>query len=421
MVYFNHRYGCAKCFGVGIYDINKHRTYFSDFNQSIRTDVSFRNRLQPIHHREKSILEDLTKTDGSPLIDMVKQFPTSDPLHLLHQGVMKRMLHIWTKGTSIHKQKWSKDVQLQISTGISFWNKEFPSDINRKLRSLQFVHFFKATEFRTILLYLGIVAFKDVLDKKNYTHFLQLSLAVRLCSCRTYVDKQSLKKVARRLFSEYCANFVRLYGDNEVVSNIHNICHISDDVHEYGSLPETSTYPFENYLRDIKLRVQPTIAPIKQITRRLVEISLDMGTNAINFDIRKLENIGYPELKYEFKISNQTVYKFIRITPNVFFSVKKSGDKWFLTKTGDIVEMRYATFMNNSYFICGAPIKEKNDFFSEPYSSRLTDIYASNGEKGDEKMFEFSEIKSKLMCLSYQDIFVFIPVLHSIDECKEFF
>lgn len=157
-----------------MYDATVKRMHFSDFGKGKRTDKSFRDRSQPIHHKERSILEDLRNIDGSPLVDMIKSFPTSDPLHLLDEGVMKRMFRCWTKGTSIFKKKLSKQNIDSLNTQIFLMNKELPNDINRKVRSLQFIKFWKATEFRTTLLYLGIVLFKDVLDEIEYDHFLHL-------------------------------------------------------------------------------------------------------------------------------------------------------------------------------------------------------------------------------------------------------
>lgn len=51
--------------------------------REIRSDETFRNRYQPNHHKERSILEDLP-------IDMVKAFPISDSLHLFDLGITKR-------------------------------------------------------------------------------------------------------------------------------------------------------------------------------------------------------------------------------------------------------------------------------------------------------------------------------------------
>lgn len=87
---------------------------------------------------------------------------------------------------------------------------------------------------------IGMVAFKDLLTEEQYAHFLSLSLAIRLYSCQYYVQNAGLRSIARMLLSEYCENFVKIYGKNEVVSNIHNISHIADDVEEFGSLNEIS-------------------------------------------------------------------------------------------------------------------------------------------------------------------------------------
>lgn len=421
-MYFNHKHGCQKCYTVGEYDPNVRRTCFANFNSDKRTNSGFRDRYQPVHHRGKSILEDITDSEGNPLIDMVKQFPTSDPLHLLEVGIMKRLFHMWIKGTTTFKNKWSKDLQALLSTYIYFCNKELPNDINRKVRGLNYIKFWKATEFRTFLLYFGIVAFKAALNEEEYTHFLYLSLATRLCSCKYYVKQKSLKTIARKLFSSYCNNFVKIYGRNEVVSNVHNISHICDDVDEFGTLTDISTYPFENFLHDIKLHIQPSNTPIQQISRRLAERSLDKENEQFNFELKRLERASWvPTVKYVYKQSNEYFYKFIQITPNVSLSVRKIGDKWFLTKNGDIVEMKYVSVIRNSFIIHGMPIANKTDFFTRPYSSHKSDIYVSKGEKGQEKIYECHEIKAKMVCFSYDNSYVFIPLLHSFDECTEFY
>ncbi|XP_055325814.1 uncharacterized protein LOC129579676 [Sitodiplosis mosellana] len=420
IAYFNSKYGCQKCYCIGVFDKNARRMHFAEFNKPKRTNNQFLNRFQKEHHREESILQDLKNLNGEPLIDMIKQFPTSDPLHLLEEGVMKKVLNIWMHGKDSYKKKWSKEIQEILSAQISIYNKELPSDINRNVRTLQFIKYWKATEFRTVLLYYGMVAFKDYLGEQEYIHFLNLCLAVRIYSCRSYVNKY--KTIARKLCLVYCEKFGQIYGINNIVSNIHNVIHICDDVDQFGPLTEISTYPFENFLREIKMRVKPSNTNIEQISRRLVEMSLDISENKkIDMNARQREKSSWtPELKYQFNSSNQSTFKFIRITPNVFFSVKKIGDRWFLTKSGDIVEMKYAIRSKNSYFIIGEPIKRKYDFFMEPYSSHKTDIFLCDTEKNNERMYHYGEIKSKLVCLTYKDQFVFIPLIHSIDECSEF-
>lgn len=268
-----------------------------------------------------------------------------------------------------------------------------------------------------------MVHFKSVLSEKEYLHFLLLSLATRLYSCQYYVQNANLRKIARKLLNEYCEKFVEIYGECEVVSNIHNISHIAGDIEKLGSLNEISTYPFESFLHNIKLYTKPSNNPLEQISRRLIEQTLNKkDSQQINFSIKKYASASWvPELKYGFQeAKKEPVFKFIRIKPNVFFSIKKIGDKWFITKTGDVVEMQYAIKRAHKYFIFGAPIKEKTDSFTQPYSSNLTDIYLSTGEKKEPKFFEIDEIKGKMMCLSHFENYVFIPILHSFDDCLNF-
>lgn len=417
--YFNHRHGCQRCNAIGVFHKATHRTCFADFNGDKRTDDSFRRRWDKEHHKETSCFEEMVYPDGTPMIDMVYQFPISDPLHLLDEGVMKKLIDIWRKGTnSKTNKKWAKEVVAKLNEQIVDWNRELSSDFHRKMRSLQYVKYWKATEFRLVLLYVGIVAFKDVLTEAEYCNFLRLCLGVRFCSCETYVKVDNYKNVAKNLLRGFCTNFVSLYGSTEVVSNIHNVNHIIDDVNYFGSLTTISTYPFENYLRELKIRVHPSNSSIEQVSRRMAEISLDENSNCIDLEMREYEkSIWSPMLKYE---TEKNQFEFIQITPNVFLQIRKTGDKWFLTKNGEVVAMQYATIENSSYVICGTPIKEKLDFFTSPFSSNKAHIYKSDGIFMKEQMFYVKDIKAKMLCLTYNNQNVFIPILHSIDECLEY-
>lgn len=412
--YFNHKSGCQKCSTIGVWSSVSHTTCFPEFNAPGRTDFSFRNRLDPDHHKEKSVLEDLMDVEGKPLLDMIKQFPTSDTLHLLHEGAIKKCVMMWKNGTREKKQKkWSKEVIASLNRNILELNRELPSDIHRKIRIFEYVSYFKATEFRALLLYVGMVIFKDVLSETEYTHFMYLCTSARFLSCQTYVANAEFKSNAKKYLSDYCKYFVIIYGASAVVSNIHYISHIFEDVDQFGSLETISTYPFENFLREIKMNVQASNTTLEQISRRLVEV---VGTDKHQVDLerRKYEKASWvPELKYVIK---EPAFKFIRLSPNVFLSVRKTGDKWFLTKFNDIVSMKYATRLGDSYFIRGQPIGQKTNFFTLPFSSHITNIYLSDGKLLNEKTYKHDQVKAKLVCLSYQDKFVFIPLLHSIDE-----
>lgn len=106
---------------------------FPRLNSMPRTDHIFRNRLQPEHHKQYSLLESLD-------INMVEQFPTSDPFHLLDLGVMKICLFQWINGCDEFTSEWSKQQQAQVNEALIQCNKKIPSEFHRSIRSLNYIH-----------------------------------------------------------------------------------------------------------------------------------------------------------------------------------------------------------------------------------------------------------------------------------------
>lgn len=189
--------GCQKCTVVGQQFPGAKRTSFPYFDCPLRTDISFRNRLTPEHHREHSILEELP-------IDMVNDFATSDSLHLFFLGVMKNCLLKWLGIHDKFEYKWtSADIAL-MNQLLKQCDSEMPSDIHRRVRVLDYIKFWKGTELRTFLLYVGIVVLRQTLRREEYEHFLQLYCAVTLCSNDQYLKYIDL---IEELFLEYCESY----------------------------------------------------------------------------------------------------------------------------------------------------------------------------------------------------------------------
>lgn len=156
-VLFNHRSGCQKCTTIGQYNKDYHRMSYPNLDSTCRTDESFRKRLHPEHHRETSLIENLTS------LDMVLDFPSSDPLHLLELGVMRRCIYRWVFGDKGYKSKWSKSLIDLTSRLLLKCQQQMPVDFHRAVRKLDTLRHWKGVEYRTVLLYIGIVIFKEVL------------------------------------------------------------------------------------------------------------------------------------------------------------------------------------------------------------------------------------------------------------------
>lgn len=221
--------------------------------------------------------------------------------------------------------------------------------------------------------------------------------------------------MAKDFSIEYVQNFELIYGFDHVVSNVHNLIHVYDDVKRFGNLNSLSAYPFENGLRELKLRVHACGAPLDQIARRIIESADSLKMKPVDLSLPKWQ----PYLKYPFKLPSQsihTTFKHVQIRPNVFLSMKKMGDSFFLTKDKQIVQMKYAFKMLDEYFICGVPFVNKNSFFEIPIDSREYDIYETDDQQRNSSIFGLNRIECKLVRISYKEKNVFIPLIHTIDE-----
>ena len=96
---------------------------------------------------------------------------------------------------------------------------------------------------------------------------------------------------------------------------------------------------------------------------------------------------------------------------------KKEGDSWFLTKRGDIVKMKHAIEIRGSFRILGYRLEEKNNFFTNPMQSSKLLIDSSKGDVcSDLCTHSLKEITAKLLCLKSQENFVFMPLIHSMEN-----
>jgi len=172
-------YSCSKCTAEGEYI--RDRVCYPYLNSfPLRTDSDFRLKLQINHHTGTSILESI------PNIDMIKDFP-SDPMHLLYLGVVKKLVvKLWSFGTP--RSKLSFNEMSEISKMLEMQKINIPCEINRKTRTLFECKRWKATEFRTFLLYTGPVVLKSILNYNKYINFLILHVAVTILSNSKYMN-----------------------------------------------------------------------------------------------------------------------------------------------------------------------------------------------------------------------------------------
>lgn len=407
VVNFNAYFGCQKCCVCGQY-FNQFRVMSFPRTACIkRTNQSFRQRNQPEHHREyRSILEELD-------IDMVADFPTSDPLHLIELGIMKRCLTRWKDGTKSYKHKFNKAYLNRINSLLIRANAEMPFEIHRAVRDLNSLHYWKGTEFRTFLLYVGIIVLKDVLIAEEYSHFKLLVCAVIYCSSEHYKRAVNNSIIVDELIGDYIEQYIEIYGEHTISSNIHNLAHLLNDVRRFGGLNSISTYSFENCLRVMKLKLRAMNKPMEQIARRMSEISALMDYE------REMESIAEndSEIKLKSPIKGDSM-KFQQVFLESYrLSSLQFGNKWFMDKEKRIIEFKYAKKVAENIFLYGLEVTNKTDFFIRPVLSSKLNIYAAdilNYEQNVEIVCKIENIKCKMVCLSAGSQYVFQPLLHTL-------
>lgn len=397
-VNFNHYHGCGKCTTLGEWDKKGHHMSFPRIDAPRRSDFSFRSRSDEDHHKIDSPIEELK-------INMVEDFPVADSLHLLDLGIMKKCLIGWTLGSFNFSTKWSAKEIDEISDLLVSFNKFKPNEIHRAIRKLDCLKFWKGLEFRTFLLYLGIVILKDYLPTEAYQHFVLLFCGVTICSTKSYIQYTDL---ADRLFSDYIEGYINIYGIDSITSNVHNLCHVVDDVKRFGPLPEISAYPFENRLGYIKKLLRNGHRPLAQVAKRMNELS--------NSEHKIKNNKKYPRIYNEEKnVIEKKQFKAIEVADG-FTIARNDRDKWFLTLDNNIIAMEHAYNSEEKICVLGKRLKKLIDFFERPFKSSRLNIYLADINKYENCTVNVESIKCKLFALPYKNHFVFVPLLHTLDS-----
>jgi hypothetical protein len=129
----------------------------------------------------------------------------------------------------------------------------------------------KATELRQFLLYTGPIVLKRILPSPIYNYFLCFHVAIKfLCSqpiCFTH------NHYCKRLLKHFSMESGKLYGAHFIKFNVHCQIHLPDDGMRFGSLDKFGSFPFENYLQQLKRRNSHSNNPLAQLVKRLSESS----------------------------------------------------------------------------------------------------------------------------------------------------
>lgn len=359
----NGYYGCERCTQKGTH--RESRLLFLDLDADLHTNQSFRQQICQGHHTGHSPFLHLD-------IDIISAFPL-DYMHLLCLGVMRRLLHIWLGGR-YGRGKLSTDQQRILSGRLNSLRTDFPCTFQRKPRGIDEVERWKATEFRTFLLYAGPVALKKLLPDNFYNHFLVLHVATRILATPSIHRTQN--EYANELLRYFVQEMGELYGTAHIVYNVHSLIHLAGDCLRHGPLDAFSAFPFESYLGKLKRMLRTTNSPLSQLSRRISE--------------------------YRSSSTSVTERSTVHIPKPGFFYLLESGS---VARVNEL----HASHVRVTVF------SSPRDFFVSPLRSSLLNIFrVGNGNSPSEHTIPLCTFTKEKHCvlLRYKSEYVALPVLH---------
>ena len=276
-------YACERCTVKGIHDrVHYGGVRYFENNSSERTNDGFRALVDRNHHRESCPLNVID-------MDLVRDFPL-DYMHLVLLGVVRRVIKMWFPDAkqkkhecfNVHAIRAGK-IEVAINR-IVRCGKSSPCEFQRRPRSFADLNYFKATEFRCIVLYLfPFVFFRLFVNPFVYDHFCLLVVSMRIL-CNENSQRSSVE-FARRCLRKFVEDSEDIYGKSFYVYNVHCLLHLADDYERFGNLDSISCFPFESFMQKIKRYIKRPGGELAQVAKRVIEEDLwaDEGQNTFDF------------------------------------------------------------------------------------------------------------------------------------------
>ena len=224
-----------------------------------RTDASFRNRDQPIHHDSYSLFEDIED------FDMVESF-TIDGMHTIYICGLKRFLHFLRghESTRVHKVISEPDF---FELGTEYGKTKFPREFSRPSRSFAHIGQWKATELRSFVLYGGDIILNRHLPKPVVHAFRCFSMAVRILTDEyLYLQYNAFAKSLITCFLDTC---VASFGKHFMTLATHYLSHLPAECVKFGPIDSFSCFKYENVLKSLKKRCRSFKKPLKSLSNQL--------------------------------------------------------------------------------------------------------------------------------------------------------
>lgn len=253
-VQFNGKFGCWKCTQPGeTAPVGKGHTHVFPFQKEnpmgpIRTAESVeRNSIQALRNsREKVRNPSVCGVKGPSWISYFPHFDcvqgiAIDYMHGVLLGVQKLLLTLWFSPKHKNRDFSISEKSDQLNNRLE--NIHPTLDITRLPRPITDIKYWKASEYRSFLLYYGGPVMYGLLDETRFQHYMHLVNAIHILLGHSSVF--DVNKAENMLMS-FCENFESLYSRSFMTLNVHQLVHMAEGVRCLGPLYTHSCFPFED-------------------------------------------------------------------------------------------------------------------------------------------------------------------------------
>ena len=241
---FNSRYGCNLCETKALLTAfipgrKRVRRFRYVHNPKLRTKARMVKQAEEVGERKH-----VKGVKGPSVISIVPSVDISqcivpEYLHSVLLGICKLLLVIWTSKPG----NWSiKDRIPEIDEFLKSF--KHPSFVHRGLRQLKSLKYWKASDFYYFLFFESLPTLRGHLPDLYLQHFTLLVLGI-FKLLKTSITEEEIDE-ADLLLRLFVNDFGRLYGERELVSNVHQLIHLALCVRRYGPLHCFSAFIYED-------------------------------------------------------------------------------------------------------------------------------------------------------------------------------
>lgn len=392
---------CSKCTVSGKYECG--RVTFPIKIGPLRNHDDFVNKVDTCYHHtdETSIIIEI------PQLNVVQAFPL-DYLHLICIGVVKKLLMLLLFNAP-HNLRMSKKSVTEMNKRIATFSTMTPCEFGRKCRDFSEVKRWKAIEFRTFLIYIGMCCFHGLLKQEQYDNFMLLSVA---CHCFLNPCSTFNGCIAKKMMQDFVHTFSQIYGSFLVSHNVHGLLHVYDDYKVFGCLDSYSTFPFENFLQKIKNALRKREKPLEQIVKRHSEGLFLMPPRAKGFKKFLLSHTNGPLIDNsncckQFRVYNSSAWKLKTFS----YSEK---DCYILTKSDEIMQVHnIIEDSEGKAFVLGFMFEDKANLFQYPIPSSVLNIYQLSKISSTLLLRDLECLSQKIFMMKLNQKYISVPIMHT--------